>query len=213
MSPRREIPPYEIMRRSKPTDSREAVRPRGGRRGFQRRAEASGEGWLGVLTAPLELSVPRWAAAVVVLVVLILVLGAYRLGAGSGAEEATERFEAERQEQQAVVVEQARQSEDPRRAGLNYLRLPPMPEGEARRLQAFFGERGVETFAEKLDTSRFLVWLTEHGLTAEEIRQGELPDRIRNQMRAIGVLWREHNGGGDNLGSMYWDKHEGSPRN
>lgn len=197
------------MRRSKPTDAREAVRPRAARRPFGGGGERSGSGWLSLVTAPLELSVPRWAAALVVLVVLIFVVGAYRLGAGSGAEEATERIEAEREEQQAVVVEQARRSEDPRRAGLNYLRLPPMPEGEARQLQAFFGERGVETFAEKLDTSRFLVWITEHGLTAEEIRQGELPDRIRNQMRAIGVLWREHNGGGDNLGSMYWDKHEG----
>ncbi|MEM1213396.1 MAG: hypothetical protein AAGI68_14000 [Planctomycetota bacterium] len=209
MSPRREIPPYEIMRRSKPTDAREAVRPRAVRRGFQRRTEGAEGSWLGVFTAPLDLSVPRWVAGLVALVVLILVVGAYRLGAGSGAEEATERIEAEREQEMAVVVEEQRRAEDPRRAGLNYLRLPPMPEGEARQLQAFFGERGVETFAEKLDTSRFLVWITEHGLTAEEIRQGELPDRIRNNMRAIGVLWREHNGGGDNLGSMYWDKHEG----
>ena len=98
---------------------------------------------------------------------------------------------------------------DPRRVGLNYLMVARYPESEARALAEFLAGRGVDVAVIPSDNAELFFVAALPGYARGE---GDAMDAMRSRMMALGRAWKQHNQGrGDDLRSMYFDKHEGPP--
>lgn len=101
---------------------------------------------------------------------------------------------------------------DPRKVGLNYMRLALYPDDEALRLAKFLAEHGVETVFDKVDNGRFVVTAVNQGFVGGD--GGNLSSEDRNayesQLRSLGRAWKRHNNNrGDDLHTMLFVKHKG----
>jgi len=229
MLPRRgSPPPYEIMgRNGNRAGGRSEVRepePRADRGG------GGGGGWpsiptcgradvLDAVTAPLELRVPRWVAAVAVLLGIGLCGLVYRAGWSEGRAEQRRDFEARVAalggagagapiEVEGGPVEAAGgpavaaaepgpvlgPEEDPRRPGLNYWNLSKTDLPTAKQVSAFYNARGIRTFI-RPDTGpgrQPLYWVnTYQGLAGSD---RDRRDRLEVRVREIDALWRQLEG-------------------
>lgn len=225
MPRKRDTPPYEIMRNRPPrpaaerplpsrrlpkpawADTLKSLRPKG-------IALPSMENWgLASLREPIELRLPAFGlilagVGVVLLLGLSFWLGTLQsppaeLPAGVGANPV--------QPDQLTGPAGAEPRQDPRAPGLNYLRLPPLPLDEADRLQAFFRENGVASYAVIGDNARLaVIYLIQRGLTPEQYRDQDARESYRNGMLLLGVKWKRlNNNRGDDLSSMYYEKYNG----
>ncbi|MEM6750073.1 MAG: hypothetical protein AAGA57_12745 [Planctomycetota bacterium] len=225
--PKREIPPYEIMRRAerRPDDAEQARAPRhepetdadpSADPGVHQRIEAATQWAL----EPVGPSLPRlgWAGVAVACIVLLSV--AFALGRASAPTPAApnpgpqvipglERPPAQAVETPAgqPVVEARPQLID----GKNYLRLPAVPPDEADRLREFcegWSVRLAFTPGNRIDL--VVPYLVDHPLDRPAGADQARASQIKQSVLQLGREWKRFNGGrGDDLSSSYWSRYDG----
>jgi len=192
--------------------------------------ESSGSSWpsipmfdradlLQVVSAPLEVRVPRWVVAVAVLLAIGLCGLVYRAGwsegkakaegdfkrriaamggataaAGIGGETPSATAGGGREFAAAEPGPVLDAAEDPRRPGLNYWNLSKTDLPTAKKVSAFYNARGIRTFI-RPDTgsnTQRLYWVnTYQGLAGSD---RERRDRLEKSVREVDALWRRLEG-------------------
>ncbi|MEM6751326.1 MAG: hypothetical protein AAF612_12740 [Planctomycetota bacterium] len=227
--PKREIPPYEIMRRAerRPDDAEQARAPRhepetdadpSADPGVHQRIEAATQWAL----EPVGPSLPRlgWAGVAVAGVVLLAI--AFAIGRASAPNE----IDPNPQDQ---VVAPPPGLERPPAAGpadpspstaepatrlipgQNYLRLPEVPPDEAERLREFAAGRSVRIeFAAGRRIDLLVPYLVDHPLERPAGADQARANQIKQGVLQLGREWKRFNGGrGDDLSSSYWSRYDG----
>ncbi len=231
MSARRRdnTPPFEIMgsHPSSPQASGRGPRLGAGIGGLFR---SLGDAWHRSASEPLTLRVPRGMALALMGGLLGLLILAYWVGYNRGDSAAelrvTETYQGALNGDGRVPPDRsgfnyvapstgqgARLADsgnrDLRIPGSNYLILALSPQNEARRLQTFLGERGVDVLIGPRNNKGLCQVIALRGFTPAAYRDTDENERFMARMRALGREWKSANQGkGEDLSSMYYQKYE-----
>jgi hypothetical protein len=232
MSPRRNVPPFEIMGASPPTPPTfpgsgaprvsMGQRMRGVVGGLT--PDRLGQWWANA-NAPVVMRIPRGYLVLAAVGVLVLMALAYWVGgvrgynrviselqAGDGPGAMVRRGEVSIDDPAHISPAKGQPLRDPRQPGMNYLIVATYPLEEAERLIAFLRDKQVDAIGIPSDTRRTMVRVVIlKGFDRSEVR--DTPDspgtRFKDEMRRIGRQWKAHNGGrGDDLASMYFSRYD-----
>ncbi|MEM7681475.1 MAG: hypothetical protein AAF288_05935 [Planctomycetota bacterium] len=226
--PRRDIPPYEIMRRAerRPQDAQQARDPR---------PEAESPSDPGVpepapdlraridhltqwVQEPVAPALPRFAWGLTAVGLIVLLVIAYALGNAMAGNPAATTPNAGPPapplglEVQAPQPGPQNQPPPPTAmiSGMNYLRLPEVPPDEAERMGAFFAEQGVELwFGPGRRADLRVPYLVAFPLDKPSGADQARANQIKQVILGLGDKWKRFNGGrGDDFQSSYWARYD-----
>ena len=227
-------PPFEIMgsHPSSPQASGRGPRPASGfGAGIGGIFRTLGDAWHRSASEPLTLLVPRGLALALMGGLLGLLILAYWVGHSRGASAAekrvTETYQGALDADGRVPPELRPEGSigdsgpgrgaysadstqrDRRVPGSNYLILALSPQNEAKLLQTFLQERGVDVLIGPRNNKGLCQVIALRGFTREQYRDTDEKDRFMAHVRALGREWKSANKGkGEDLSSMYYQKYE-----